>query len=326
MVEYFVHGIHLQVDSDWSRFLQYLDLNLAAFSPPTPTTDDLLVRVAIRRKPWRPRPAGQATRPATEERWGDDLSVDGAAIRFRWGSVSLDFSSGPPATVHATYLLDRKTRLAGALHEVPRWEDVQAVSRFAVYLPLFHLIERSGAIVLHAAAVAGKRSAIVLSGLNGSGKSTLCSALAERLRYMSDNYVIWTGQEILGFPEALRIPLGNAANTDSARPSVWGKRLVPPDPTRISLSAKPGALFLLTLARTTAAKRVAAAEAIRRLEVVQDMTAEFPRYGYLGPLSPSRNPGAIESLANAVPAYALAVGDTSEARERVLELTGERTD
>jgi hypothetical protein len=325
VVEYFVHGIHVVIESEWSRFLTYAALNLGAFASRRPTTDELRVAVSIRRKPWFPPPPEELTPRVTEERWGDDLLSDGRNVRFRSGFASVEFSIGPPPDVRATYLIDRKSRLAGLLNEVPRWEEIQRVTRLALYLPLFHLLERSGSTVLHAAAVASKSGAVVLAGLNGSGKSTLCAGLLGALEYMSDNYVLWTGKELLGFPEALRIPQDRAPPSASHHPSVWGKRLVPPDPSRIALSAKPSALVFLTLGSRTAMTPLEESEAVRRLEIIQDMTAEFPRYGYLGPLSPPRNPTALQSLASSAPSFGLVVGDLRTACAKILELAGEPT-
>lgn len=323
MVEYFVHGIHVVVDSEWPRFLEYLALNLGRFSPPRPTTEELRVAVSVRRKRWFPSVEPERPRTGAEEQWGDDLVSDGRGVRFRSGVLDVEFDPGPPPTARATYLLDRRNRLAGFARDVPTWEEIQRVARFAAYLPLFHLIERSGTAVLHAAAVAGRNGAVVLAGLNGSGKSTLCWSLLDRLAYMSDNYVLWTGTDVLGFPESPRIPLSHAPRSASARPSVWGKRIVPVDDSRVRLSEKPRALVFLTLGRETTMTSLTESEAARRLEIIQDMTAEFPRYGYLGPISPARSSSAIRSLTGSVPAYALSVGDPATARARILDLAGD---
>lgn len=319
MVEYFVHGTHLAIDSAWSRFLEYFALNLSPFAARRETRDELRVEVSLRRKPWFPSAPEKPQLREGEERWSDDLSVDGRGVRFRWGGVELEFAIGPPPRVVATYLLDRRYRLASPFHDVPRWEEVQKVARLAVYLPLFHLWAGHGWTVLHAAAMGGRNGAVVLAGLNGSGKSTLCMNLLDRLRYMSDNYLIWTGSEVLGLPESPRIPLHRAPRSASRYPSVWGKRIVPLDPSRVLLSARPGALVFLTRGHQTSMVPIAQAEAVRRLEAIEDMTAEFPRYGYLGPLSPPRRPWA-SSLVDLVPSYALTVGDPSGARDRILQL------
>jgi len=324
VAEYFIHGTRLVVDSDWPRFLKYVALNLDPFLPRRATTDELRVSVAITRRPWfGPSQRSMILRDPAEEVWGDDLISDGRNIRFRHHGLDVDFIAGPPTQVRARYLLDRTNRLASLLREVPSWETTQMAARLSLYLPLFYLKERSGMVVLHAGAVAGRGGAVLLAGLNGVGKTTLCSSLLERLSYMSDNYTLWTGEEVLGFPEALRVPLSREPPSSSRLPSVWGKRLVPVDLSRVVLSAKPSALVFLTRGVRTALSSLTPSESVHRLEILQDMTAEIPRYGYLGPLSPPRRPSLILSLAESVPAYALAVADLATAGTAILDLAGE---
>ena len=71
--------------------------------------------------------------------------------------------------------------------------------------------------VFHASAVTNGRSTIVFSGPSGAGKSTLAlSAVRNGYRYYTDEFVITDGQNLWGWPRAIRF---DAITSDSICPA-----------------------------------------------------------------------------------------------------------
>ena len=315
---YSVHGIRVSLTSAWREFLTLGDLHLGAFPVEGNDAESLAVRVDVRVRGWLESPSVPIERGPDEERWGTNEFLHDASARYAAGAMVIRYTDGRDAAVRASYILDRSSRLRRRLLGEPPWEDAFALFRLGVQEPLLLQLERRGAVLLHASAVSKAGRAVLLVGLNGSGKSSLCAGVLDRLDYVSDNFVALDGTKVLGFPSALRMP--GSAPRSSTLPTLHGKHFEPPDPRRTRTTAEAHALVFLSLGGATSLTSLSAEDALRRLTQVQDMTHEFPRHTYLGPLAPPPDAAALGALARVVPAYRLVMDRTAEARERVLSL------
>lgn len=316
---YSVHGIRVTLASAWPEFLTLSDLLLGAFPREGACAESLSVRLDLRTRGWFESPAVAIERGGDEERWGTNEFLQGSTARFAAGKIVIRYTDGPEADVRASYIFDRSSRLRRALLREQPWEDGFALVRLGVQEPLLLKLEQRGAVLLHASAVALEGRALLLVGLNGSGKTTLCASLLDRLDYVSDNFVAVDGTRVLGFPSALRMPGPSTSGSDGL-PLLHGKHFVRPDPKITKIVAEAHALVFLSLGGTTSLTRLSADDALRRATEVQDMTHEFPRHTYLGPLAQPPNPSALAGLVRAVPAYRLVVSRTAGARDPLQSL------
>ncbi len=316
---YHVHDIDLTLTSNWPRFLELVAFNFRAFPPGEEARDSLNVDVTLRKKRWFRPPRAPDAPLGGEEKWGTDLYLEGDAVRFRMENEGVEFVDGTPVTVRAWYTMDRRSRVASLYRDVPPWEVCHRLMRRAIHQPLLSLLERRNLLLFHAAAAALRGEAVLIIGLNGSGKSSLCFSLLDEFDYMSDNYVFWDGQEVLGFPEALRLAVWAGPEADDA-PMVFGKHLIPVDREKVTWRATPRAAVLVTQASETRMVSLSPETAAQRIRTIHDMTHEFPRHLYLGPLSPPRDPSRLEAFTRAVPTYALRVSEPATARALLREL------
>ncbi len=314
---YAVHGIRVSLASEWSEFLALGNMMLGAFGASAATDESLSVRLDVRLRPWLESPRSLAVREGIEERLGTAEFREGESARLKTDRYTIDYADGRDAAVRAAYVLDRRNRLRKILSRAQPWQDLFSLFRLAVQEPILLKLERRGMVLLHASVAAQDDRALVLLGLNGSGKSSLCANLLDRLDYVSDNFAAWDGRRILGFPSALRLP-GDASGVRVDIPSLHGKSFVQPDSRRIRLTAEPRALVFVSLGGATSLTPIAAKESYSRLLEIADMTHEFPRHSFLGPLASLPDLGRIQALAESVPAYRLVMSRTEEARGAVL--------
>lgn len=319
MYRYDVHDIDLTLTSNWPRFLDLVAFNFRAFPPGKEARDSLNVDVTLRKKRWFRSPRAPDAPLGGEEKWGTDLYLEGDAVRFRKENEGLEFVDGSPVTVRAWYTMDRRSRVASLYRDVPPWEVCHRLMRHAIHQPLLSLLERRKLQIFHAAAAALRGEAVLIIGLNGSGKSSLCFSLLDEFNYMSDNYVFWDGQEVLGFPEALRLAEEAGPETGDA-PMVFGKHLISVDREKVTWRATPRAAVLITQAAETGIVPLSPEAAAQRIEAIHDMTHEFPRYWHLGSLSPPRDASWLERFTRSVPTYALGVSKLATARALLREL------
>ncbi len=314
---YAVHGIQVSLASEWSEFLSLGDLMLGAFGSQGPTEESISVRLEVRVRPWLEPPRSLAVRQGSEERLGTAEFQEGESARLKTDRYTIDYADGRDAAVHLRYVLDRRSRLRRAVAGEQPWQDIFSLFRLGVQEPILFKLEGRGGVPLHASVAALDGRAVVLLGLNGSGKSTLCASLLDRLDYVSDNFAVWDGHRILGFPTALRMPRAYAGG-NAKGPSLHGKSFVTPDAAKTKLTADPGVLIFVSLGASTSMTRIEPADAYRRLLRIGDMTHEFPRHSYLGPLAAPPDPERTEELARRMPAYRLVMFRTKEARDAVM--------
>ena len=179
------------------------------------------------------------------------------APRFAW-------SERPDTTPVATLTVAR-TRRGFVLREAgaPDLTAADAVAMSGLLTRRFAEISHARAdwlAVLHAAAVADVRGALVLPGENGAGKSTLTAALVARgLGYLSDDCVPIDGRGlVLPVPFAL-------CHKDRSGPRL---RLTYEPPPAPQAPAAPPRLFLFPRFRTECrpeARRLTPPEALERL-------------------------------------------------------------
>lgn len=310
---YSVHGIHLKVASESPEFLALCDWMLGAFRPPGPNGESIDARMQMNFRGWLKPPGSQIPWLPQEERLGTHEFREADAVRYRDAHYSIEYADGNDARVQIRYVQDRRTRLRGILQGETPWPDLYALFRLAIQEPLLLKLERRGAVLLHAAAVAQGEEALLFVGLNGSGKSTLCAGLLDRFDYVTDNFAAWDGRDVLGFPSALRIPAAGA-DDGTELPVIHGKVLSPPDPGRTRAVARPRGLVFVSLGGKTSLSPITSQDAVRHLLQVREMTHEFPSHCYLGSLSPPLDLARIQELAAAVPAYRLVMADREEAR------------
>lgn len=310
---YSVHGIHVTVASNSMDFLSLSEWMLGAFGPTGPNGESIRARLRMDSRGWLAPASSQIPFMPTEERLGTHEFREGDTARYRDALYSIDYADGQDARVDVRYTQDRRTRLRRILRGETPWPDLYALFRLAVQEPLLLKVERRGAVLLHAAAVAKGEDALLFIGLNGSGKSTLCAGLLDRFDYVTDNFAAWDGREVLGFPSALRVPLHGREN-GSSLPVIHGKVLSPADPGRTRTAAKPRALVFVSLGGKTSLAPLSPDDALRGLLQVREMTHEFPAHSYLGPLAPPLELERVRDLAHAVPSYRLVMADRQEAR------------
>ncbi len=320
MQKYAVHGICVSLTSDLPRFLRLVSLNFKAFESQSDTHKCFDVVVRLRKRKWFPGPQAPPEPVGNEEKWGTGIFREGNVARFKSSSISVEFADGEHASVRARYVMDRLTRVAGLYKAVPQWEVCQRLMRLALHQPILRMLEGRGMQLLHAAAVSSNGEAILITGLNGSGKSSLCFSLLDQFDYMADNFTLWDGMEVLGFPEAMRLATTRVDMASSGTPTLWGKRLIPMPPERTVLSARPHTLVVLTQGSRTSITPLSSQEATRRVNQIHDITHEFPRHTYLGTLSQPQDNSQLASLIRSVPAFALTMSDVKEARELVVDL------
>ncbi len=293
------------------------DLMFGAFDAHGPSDETLSVEVRLHVRRWLESPSETFDREGHEERLGTNEFLDGATARYAGGRINVRYTDGPGAAVSASYVLDRSSRLRRIVGRGQPWDEAYSLFRIAVHEPVLLKLERRGAVLLHASAAARDGRALLLLGLNGGGKTTLCASLLGELDYVSDNFVAVSGRRVLGFPSALRMP-GSTVVGLRGMPIAHGKHFERPTQGRMRTEAEAAALVFLSLGSPTALTPLSPDQAFRRLLQIQDMTHEFPRHTYLGPLAPPPELAGIEAVARAVPAYRLVVSRTEEARERVL--------
>lgn len=296
-----------------------VSLNYRTFSLHEESEESLDVSVTLRKKSMFQSSVPQPKREGLEEKWGTNVFCHGRVARYKSELMAVEYEEARHARVRAWYLLDRRNRIASLYKDVPGWDVCQRLMRLALHHPLFHMLGKRDMELLHAAAVASNGRALLIAGLNGCGKSSLCFDLLSDLDYMSDNYVLWNGEDVLGFPEAIKIPHADTARPVQA-PLVFGKVMIPVERKRTVLRAKPEVLVFLTQGPKTAMTPLSPAAAARRIVIVNDMTHEFPRYNFLGPLSPPANPSRLTSLTRSVSAFALTMSSVESARELLLDL------
>ena len=312
-------GVRVSIASNWPSFLRLAWMNHAHFPGDASPAESLDAEVKLERKPWLPGRPAPTTSTTGDRIWGGGVSSDGDRVRFHSGAIEIDYRDGPAATVRATYLMDRRTRLSKWYRHVPPWEESQRLLRLGIHIPLFHRLELRGIAMLHAAAVATSKGAIIFVGLNGSGKSSLCSRLVGPFRYMSDNFALWDGERILGFPEAMRLPALDGLRVQAGSPVVFGKQVVPVGPSRIAFDAKPRAVFVLVRGASTALTPLPASEALRMVRRIHDMTHEFPSHTFLGPIATPQDPDRVATLLGAAPAFLLTMSHPDVAAKLVLD-------
>ena len=317
---YSVHDIEVSVKSNWPRLLEMISLDYRPFASTEGAKTSLEVEVTLKKKDWLPPKAGSNPPRGSEEKLGTDLFLEGKAVRLRSEKEGVEFVEGSPARVRAWYLMDRRSRIASLYGKAPSWEVCQRLMRYALHKPIFHLLERRNMLLFHAAAAASEGRAFLLIGLNGSGKSSLCFRLLDEMDYMSDNFALWDGSQILGFPEAIRLPVSETAPASAAVPEVYGKRLILVDREKIAIRADPFASVIVTQGSQTKMVPLSWEEAARRIHLIHEMTGEFPRFGYLGPLSQPEDQSRLESFTRSVPSYALQISDPERAKEMLLDL------
>ncbi len=314
-----VHGIRVSVSSDWTDFLTLADFMLGAFGSSGETAESLDVRVNLLPRAWLAPAAVDVKREGNEERLGTEEFLEGTIARFKADKYRIAYHDGRDAVVNASFVLDRRSRLRGHSGGPPPWGEMFSLYRLGVEEPILLKLEQRGNVLLHSAVASSDGRAVVLIGLNGSGKSSLCASLLDRMKYLSDNFAAWDGEQILGFPCALRVPRG-ISPAEQGMPSVYGRVLRRVDPAKTVLRAKPHALVFLSLGSATSMKPIQPEEAFDRLARVADMVHEFPEHTYLGPLAPPRDLRRVEALARGVQSYRLVMSETAEAREHVLAL------
>lgn len=317
--QYAVHGIHVTVASESREFLSLCDWMLGGFGEAGANGESLEARFHLRPQRWLEPPDSRIPRAVSEERLGTHEFQEGEVARYKEPRYSVEYADGKDARASVEYRVDRRGRLRSLLHGEPSWPDLYLLFRLAVQEPLLLKLERRGAVLLHASAVAQDGKAILFVGLNGSGKSTLCANLLDRLDYLSDNFAAWDGRQVLGFPSALRLD-GTGPTNGSRLPRIHGKALVPVDPSRIRTVASPGALVFVSLGATTSLMPLSSADALLRLVRVREMTHEFPAHSYLGPLSRPMDLAGMEELTRSIPAYGLVMANPKEASARVASL------
>lgn len=316
---YEVHGIRVSIASDGPAFLTLADLMLGAFRSHSDSAESLSVRLETRVRGWMESPRSLAVRQGPEERLGTAEFQEGESVHLKADLYSVSYADGSDAAVRASFVLDRRSRLRRLVAKEQPWQILFSLFRFGVQEPILLKLERRGMVLLHASVAAQDSRAIVLLGLNGSGKSSLCASLLDRLDYVSDNFAAWDGDHVLGFPSALRVA-GAAPGQRIDLPSLHGKSFMQPDPARVRTTARPAALVLMSLGASTSLTPLEPSEAYRRILEIGDMTHEFPRHSYLGPLAPLPDLARVEELARRVPAYRLVMSRTADARQAVLGL------
>lgn len=316
---YAVHGIRVSIHADWSEFLVLSDLMFGDFRPQGDTSETLSVDVGLQVRGWFDSPAVRIERQHAEERLGTNEFLGSGTARYAAGKLDVRYTDGRDAHVSASYILDRSSRLRRLVGRQESWDDEYALFRLAVHEPVLLKLERRGAVLLHASAVSRDGRALILVGLNGGGKSTLCASLLDRLDYVSDNFVALDAKRVLGFPSALRMPGPSAAGSRDL-PAAHGKHFLRLDPGRSRTAGDAQALVFLSLGSATYLTPLTPDEAFQRLLQVQDMTHEFPRHTYLGPLAPPPKLTSLEALSEEVPAYRLVVSRTNDARDHLLSL------
>lgn len=316
---YAVHGIRVTVTSESEAFLSLCDWMLGGFGDAEADGESLEAQFRVRTQGWLEPPDPRIPRASNEERLGTHEFREGEVARYKEPHFSVEYADGKDARVSVEYRQDRRSRIRSLVHGEPAWADLYLLFRLAVQEPLLMKLERRGAVILHASAVARDGKAILFVGLNGSGKSTLCASLLDRLDYVSDNFTAWDGRQVLGFPSALRLD-GAAPHNGSRLPVIHGKALVAVDASRIRPVALPGALVFVSLGTRTALTPLSSAEALQRLVRVREMTHEFPAHSYLGTLAPPLDLAGMEELVRSVPAYGLVMANPKEARECVASL------
>lgn len=316
---YTVHGIRVSLASEWPEFLTLGDLMLGAFRGGGTTSESLSARVDARVRGWLESPRSLAFREGVEERLGTAEFQEGESTRLKADTYSVSYADGRDATVRAAFVLDRRSRIRRWIAKEQPWQALFSLFRLGVQEPILLKLERRGMVLLHASVAARNGRALIILGLNGSGKSSLCASMLDRLDYVSDNFAAWDGTRVLGFPSALRLS-GTMPGKRIDIPSLHGKSFVQPDPGRVRPTAEPGALVFISLGSSTSLTPMEATAAYRRIQQIGDMTHEFPRHSYLGPLAPGPDVARVEELARRVPSYRLVMSRTEEARDAVMGL------
>jgi len=319
-------GVGFDLASECADFARFVRHNYRVFQGPTPRHADLTVDFG---------PLAGATARARREAMrhvGMGVWVDDQALYWEneFGFALLLEPDARGFTI-AAYHFD----LDNPLEADARDRNFQRSMRWAMHLPLFHLLaERDGLGLTHASAVAREDGTILaFCGLNKVGKSTLGAYLAGHgYRFVTDNFLLLNGEAVFGFPEALRLTpdsvehLGLEPTWDD---TVYGKHHVGLAEDRVCLSGAPKAFFFVTNGPEPAVEPLEGERAALLMAGLHQYLGEFPEQSYLAALPlvtgrPLAGPRPADTLLRDRPWFQLtlprdwALGEVQELIERCI--------
>ena len=173
------------------------------------------------------------------------------------------------------------------------YQHYQLITRYIMHFPVLWLLaHRRGIYPIHAAAVEKEGKAYIFAGLNGSGKSTLAAFMVfnHGYRILADNFTLIDSHQVYGFHECLRLSPSSTSflnlSEDISRHRIYGKVHIKIDPDRVSLIAKPEAVFLTSLGDRLEIKPINCTSSLEMMKRAQDFLGEDYRYAYINFLHP----------------------------------------
>ena len=252
---------------------------------------------------------------------GNSIRAGRDSVFYHYGAHVIRASRvGGVLRVSGLHLSTRRFR-GSALLNHGRWHEVyQAMMRLCVHFPLFSLLQEKGYSVLHASAVAKEGKAILFLGLNGAGKGTSALSLLPELNILADNFLLFDGDYIYGFPETIRISpqVAKSLHLDAGGDMVFGK-LQKKNSLKLSeVKAKAEKAIICRRGEMTSWEEMDRNSALAYVEAADRFLHENQAYSYMAFLTNRKTPDRYPDC----PFYLATLGGFESARNMLRERLG----
>jgi len=275
------------------------------------------------------REGASETRSRIKEITSDNPIILGDSI-FR-GDNSVLYSYGPyfiqvrrensRVEVKVIFRMTKRFRIARSLKTDELYEHYLELMRRSIQFPIFQILEHRGFTLLHASATKGPDSAVLFMGLNGSGKTSSALALTPEMNLISDNFVLFDGRNIIGFPEMIRIPQDSplAHDAERHRAVAFGRIHIRNDLAMEEMKSIPGICIVCQKGPSSRWEPIDKSEAIRYLEATDRFLQEGHLYSYLTFF----DEGSYARMYPDCPYFLATLGEIHESRKMIRQEVGE---
>jgi hypothetical protein len=276
-----IHGVELEVKSEKSEFLEFLEKRLGNFAEDS-NKPDIEIEVNF-------------DSPNFNEEEFSSLSAETKVkdnqMIYENGPLKSKITVSDKVEIEA-YLDPKQWKHYGRIAKKGKertWNEYYEyfIIRKAIQLPLMWKMQQEGFYPVHASAVEKDGKAYVFTGFGGVGKTTLGLYLAENgYRLMGDNFVFLKDGKVYPYPEMLRVTdftLENISEVEKTGEEVFGQEIVEMDKQKIGTEPVDlEKIFLLTRGEFGHRK---VENGVERLLGLADNLQEFHTHHYTSLLS-----------------------------------------
>ncbi len=285
-----VEGVTVRLDTEESSFERYVR---GSYGPACATTSasesrretDINVHVDFHR--FRgPLARAWLDRVETENPviLGSHLRVGDGSVFYQYGPYCIEaLKSRNGIEVRALFQMTRRHIFLKMLGNDEILESYQALMRQSIHYPLFHALQEKGFSVLHANLVEKDGDGVLFIGANGAGKTTAALALLPEARILADNFVLFDGNNLVGFPEYIRVSkeAAEAHGLKTTGMEIFGKRQVGIGEGALRRRARPAAGVIVRRGTRASWKEIEREKVIRYLDAVDSFLHEGHKYSYI---------------------------------------------